>query len=187
MSCKEPNGCKTDAQRFHIDQYDWVRRTAERVAASRSLQDHADDIVHDAYFKCGRISNEYWAGILNPKFYLVRMIINLAKDLCVSRNRECELSPYIILPSNALENAQDARLLEEVLEKLSSREFELFELFYYYRHTGREIAQRLGITEVTVRKRISRLKTKMQLLSQDKQASEDNGETGADRASLRAF
>jgi len=186
MSCKEPNGCETEAQRFHIAQYGWVQSTANRVAANRSLQDYADDIVNDAYFKCGKISNEYWATeIRDHKFYLTRIIINLANELCVKRNRERELFPYIILPSDALQNARDADFLGEVLEKLPSHEFKLYELFYYYGYTGREIAQGLGITEVTVRKRISRIKKKVKMLSQ--QASKDNPENGADRASLKAF
>src|ERR1051325_5660477 len=112
MSCKEPNGCETEAQRFHIAQYGWVQSTANRVAANRSLQDYADDIVNDAYFKCGKISNEYWATeIRDHKFYLTRIIINLANELCVKRNRERELFPYIILPSDALQYARDADFL----------------------------------------------------------------------------
>ena len=188
MSCKEePNDCYTEAQSFLVAELDWVRQTAKLAAARKGLNgDYAQDIVQEAYLKCGEITNEKWSQTRNHKAYLARIIINLANDMCKKYGNTYALLGDDIQASSPGEAAEAALLIEQSLDNLPMRDQELLELFFQG-YSGQEVAKKLGITDQTARKRIWRLRVKLNLLIQGNKASANNRAAGAKRPSLQAF
>jgi RNA polymerase sigma factor (sigma-70 family) len=154
--------CESEAERFCLENFDWVIETSRRAALRRDLQEYEEDIAHEVFKKARNISANTWARTKHKRAYVARVIINCANDLSCEDRYE-PLSDNII-SSTPIEAMEAAILIDELFQQLSPNEQRLFELLFE-QFSGEEIAKSMKISHSTVRKRISRLKEKLGSLS----------------------
>lgn len=145
----------TEAQLEHyIIQY---RATVFRLAYSivKNRED-ADDITQDAFMRL-YISEVTFERDDNVKAWLIRVTINLAKDLLKSgwRRHRAELTEDI-----PFESRREEQLLDSV-KKLKADYSIMIYLFYYERYTVNEIAQLRNTTSAAVRTKLTRARAQL--------------------------
>ena len=114
----------------------------------------ADDAVQDCFIKY-HTSNVEYENEEHLKAWLIRVTINLAKNITVSfwrRNRENWEEYMADMP---FEEPSDRNLFEAVV-KLPSKYRIAIHLFYYEDYTINEIAEILGMPGNTVKSQLSR-------------------------------
>ena len=124
----------------------------------------ADDITQDAFVKL-YLSHENFTAAENAKAWLIRVTINLCKDMLKSfryRNRTelCEDIPC--------ESSEDVSVLEFV-KALSPENSAVIYLFYYEGYSVSEIARLRRTTSAAVRTRLTRARKQLKemLLKED--------------------
>jgi len=164
-----PERCYNDAEEFCQSELPWLMETATRASTKRGLQGYEEDIAQEVFRKVKAIPDASWATKLNKKAYVARVVLNEANDLC---NTDHHYEPLTdnILSSTAPEAMNAALLISELYDKLSQAEQTLFE-YMFEGFSGAEMAERLGVTAVTARKRVSRLMEKLKVFTQGKEES----------------
>ena len=138
--------------------YEDLRRFVRRRTGSDNL---ADDVVHDTWL---RASATKVAMPDNARAYVFRMAGNLAVDHMkregVRSDRETELDNGIPSGRPGVEDEAIARqefaILIDAVRELPPRRRCIFILYRGHGLTMREIAERLGISQKTVQKQVSR-------------------------------
>lgn len=165
-----------DDKRKFVILYEKYRCFMMTVAVS-ILKDNylAEDAVHEAFIKVAKnIEKIGNVDEIQTKRYLVSIVKSTAIDMYRKRNRQQE-NEIIFEPEQIenekitfLENDEENEILE-VIYNLSDKYREIFLLRYSSGLEYSEIANVLGITESTVRQRISRGKKIMEKALKDKE------------------
>lgn len=167
MDRKEPAGCENEAQRFCTENYAWLVSASERALNKRGFSGYGRDLAHDIANKCRGIRDDLWAGIAVQQAYVVRMIINGANDFCKESSHLVGEIPGGVLSSSPVKAMEDAILVREIYGWLSADDQKLLELIFE-EIPEKEMAERLGISYVALRKRISRFIKRVTLLCEQK-------------------
>ncbi len=157
LRVKEMNGMTEQQLEHYIIQY---RSTVFRLAYSivKNRED-ADDITQDAFMKL-YISEISFERDENVKAWLIRVTINLSKDLLKSgwRRHRAELTDDI-----PFESSREELLLDSV-KKLKADYSIIIYLFYYERYTVNEIARLRNTTSAAVRTKLTRARAQLRKL-----------------------
>lgn len=157
LRVKEMNGMTEQQLEHYIIQY---RSTVFRLAYSivKNRED-ADDITQDAFMKL-YISEISFERDENVKAWLIRVTINLSKDLLKSgwRRHRAELTDDI-----PFESSREELLLDSV-KKLKADYSIIIYLFYYERYTVNEIARLRNTTSAAVRTKLTRARGQLRKL-----------------------
>lgn len=164
----ENSDCLTMAQCYCVEQYDWLLLECHRAirrSHSPNISIEGQDLVHDVYCICAKISDAQWTEIDDHKAYLAQIAINKIKALfSVSQEIATETDKLVIgraeQPQTPEQAMQAAILVQELYDKLTDEEQKLLDLVFD-RYTFEEIGARLGISSVAARKRFSRLIQKL--------------------------
>ncbi len=116
----------------------------------------AEDISQEAFLKLYK-SNESFETPENVKAWLIRVTINLSKNLLKTfwRQRRSELNAEF-----TYENEREEVLLE-IIGRLKPKYAVVLHLFYYESYSANEIAAILGISSGTVRTRLARARNQL--------------------------
>jgi RNA polymerase sigma factor (sigma-70 family) len=164
MDRKESGDCQNASQRFCTDNYEWLVTTCERALSKRGFSGYGHDVAHDVRNRCEGIDDEYWETITRKEGYLYRAIVNQANDFSKKHSHLVAEIPDSVRGSSPVKAMNDAIFLREVLQWLSYDEQQLLELMFQ-EYSEAEMADRMGISYVALRKRIERLKKKLCLIS----------------------
>ena len=133
------------------------RGTVFRLAYSivKNRED-SDDITQDAFMRL-YVSEQTFPQDENVKAWLIRVTINLAKDLLKSgwRRHRAELTEDI-----PFESSREEQLLDSV-KKLKADYSIVIYLFYYERYSVKEIAQLRNTTPAAVRTKLTRARSQL--------------------------
>jgi RNA polymerase sigma factor (sigma-70 family) len=182
MDGKEPAGCRTEAQRFCIENYPWLVSTSEQALNKRGFPGYGEDLAQEITDKSRKIEDGLWNQIANPKGYFYRSIVNASNDFCKKHSRLVEELDDFVSPSSSIEEIEAAILLREISLRLTKEENDLLDLMFEC-ESEIKIAETIGINYGALRKRIERLKKKFRLLCDGK---EDRRKPKA-RASKRVY
>jgi len=160
MNRKEQAGSGTAAQRFCTDNYSWLVSTSERELNKRGFRGRGRDLAHDVRDRCGLIDDLSWDAVKAKDAYVARIIINQVNDFCRENADVAQLSVEVI-PSTSPKAMDDAILLREVLSALSHVEQRIVELHFSEGYSEFETAEKLGLSYGALRKRIERIKRKL--------------------------
>ncbi len=122
-------------------------------SVSRSRMD-ADDAVQDTLIKYHSLGKDY-ADESHLKAWLLRVVINRAKDISSSFWRRNKVPWEDYMNELAFEAPEDSRLFEAVM-KLPDQYRVVIHLYYYEDYSVREIAEILRRREGTVKSQLSR-------------------------------
>ena len=130
-----------------------VFRLAYSIVQNR---EDSDDITQDAFMRLF-ISEQTFLQEENVKAWLIRVTINLAKDLLRSgwRRHRAELTEDI-----PFESSREKVLLDSV-KKLKTDHGIIVYLFYYERYTVKEIAIIRNTTPAAVRTKLTRARAQL--------------------------
>ncbi len=97
--------------------------------------------------------------VKNPTAWVYRCCLNIAKDKIVKENKYTELkSDEKVDFESSIENFGD---LYDKLKMLDKEEFEIVRLVYWDGYNLKEVAEILGVSHASVRKRYSRIIKKL--------------------------
>ena len=156
------------------------KNTVYRLSFSYLKNIHdAEDITQEAFLKFYSCGINFPASV-NEKAWLIRVTANMCKNQ-LRRNKFKKLLPFDTVSENALINEipnfmeSDLEALD-LLNSLKPKYRIVLYLFYYERHTTREIAQMLGKNENTVRCQMARGREQLrEILTEDFKAEKKGG------------
>jgi len=131
------------------------------------IREDAEDAVQDVFLKYGELSPE---NVLDPKAYLVRMVINRSLDLKEKREKERAAYPGTWLPEPVATETADAGIVQTeilsysvlvLLEQLDPRQRAVFILREAFDYSYEEIAEILSISTDLSRQLLSRARKKL--------------------------
>ena len=138
-----------------------------RIALTKlQSQDDADDIFQEVFMKLVMNKKEFETEE-HRKAWLIRVTVNCCNSHFVAPWRR-SVSSLDDVPESNLADEQETYddggedVYSKVL-KLPQNMREVILLFYYENMSVREIAETLGVTEVNVKKRLSRARQKLKL------------------------
>ncbi|MCL2030264.1 MAG: sigma-70 family RNA polymerase sigma factor [Oscillospiraceae bacterium] len=151
-----------DPQRFfeqlYADCYDFILAVVVKDIRNRS---HADDIVQDTFMAAwdaaGRLRDHP-----NPAGWLV----TAAKYKCLHFHRAVKQQRKLAEIMAGVHRGANPEALDAsaLLACLKPRDAEILSLFYIRKYSAREIAERLGVKEPSVRSRLARARKKLGIL-----------------------
>src|SRR5215213_3536849 len=169
MNREQSAGAENAAQQFCTENYCWLVNTSQRILRRRGFADYGEDLAHEVRDRCSGIQDPAWESVKNKPGYVAKIIVREANRLCHQNGHVETRFPIENLPASTTAEAMEAAILvREILDKLSGNEQELVEL-KFQGYGVQEIAKKLGISYVAVRKRISRLMMKMEALCEPTQ------------------
>lgn len=128
----------------------------------KNTQD-AEDIVQDAFLRLYS-SDTFFETDENVKAWLIRVAINLSKDLLKSHwfKRRAELS------SDITADVREEEILSDYIKKLKPEYSAVLFLFYYEEYSTKEIAEicKISVSAVTTRLARARKQLKKLLLKE---------------------
>ena len=152
-SVPEPPG---ELESLFREHYDQVFRTAYRITGSAV---DAEDVLQTVFLRLVR-RKEGLDLAPSPGSYLHRAAINAALDLARSRGRLSsvpldEIRPDLIASRELDPEAQHTdrelrRIVQRSVAQLGARAAEIFVLRYFEGYENREIAERLGMSQIVV-------------------------------------
>ena len=142
---------------FYIKVY---HGTVFRLAYSMMKnREDADDVTQDAFVRLYQ-SHEKFSTEDNVKAWLIRVTINLCKDLLRSAWRRHRSDD---MPERACENREELRLLDSV-KRLKPGSSAVIYLFYYEGYSVEEIARLRRTTSAAVRTRLTRARKELKTM-----------------------
>lgn len=148
----------TDAEIYERHAADLVRFAASITGASES-----EDVVATALARL--FPSAGWRSASNQEAYLYRAVLNAARSHLRSQSRRQRRERKV-----AFDRARDVNWqpvgpdISFALDALSPRQRAVVHLTYWEERTGAEIAERLGISEGSVRKHLARAKESLRRL-----------------------
>ncbi len=129
----------------------------------------AEDALHEAMLRAYDKLPRFAAGISSPRSWLIRMTSNVCKDIHRHRFRSAQLSgQLVVLHGDRMQMPEIFRNDREpdvdaatLVSLLPDRLREVFVLRFLQRTSYPEIARRLGLTCVTVRKRVQQSRERL--------------------------
>jgi RNA polymerase sigma-70 factor (ECF subfamily) len=149
------------------DQHTRIFRTAYRITGNAV---DAEDVLQNVFLRLVR-GGELYDLKLNPEAYLQRAAVNASLDILRSRSRtksvalqDLETEPEensACNPENQQVDRELRKLIESAVAKLGDRSAEMFALRYYEGYDNREIAEKLGTSQMVVGVMLHRARGKM--------------------------
>lgn len=158
----------TPKEKSRFEKIYLAHRQAMYYAAFRILQDahEAEDAVHQAFLRIlpglEKINEK---DCHKTRAYLVIITENAAIDIYRKRRKHISLEDLEnMIPSYPGEEAEEKDAILQAIRKLPVPYAVVLKLRYAHGHSVGEIAAELDISEENVRQRISRAKTRLQIL-----------------------
>jgi RNA polymerase sigma-70 factor, ECF subfamily len=149
------------------DQHTRIFRTAYRITGNAV---DAEDVLQNVFLRLVR-GGELYDLKQNPEAYLQRAAVNASLDILRSRTRsksvalqDLETEPEENAarnPENQQVDRELRKLIESAVAKLGDRSAEMFALRYYEGYDNREIAEKLGTSQMVVGVMLHRARGKM--------------------------
>jgi RNA polymerase sigma-70 factor (ECF subfamily) len=149
------------------DQHTRIFRTAYRITGNAV---DAEDVLQNVFLRLVR-GGELYDLKQNPEAYLQRAAVNASLDILRSRTRaksvalqDLETEPEgnaACNPENQQVDRELRKLIESAVAKLGDRSAEMFALRYYEGYDNREIAEKLGTSQMVVGVMLHRARGKM--------------------------
>lgn len=171
------NALSLDANTF-VQLYFPLQKTIREIA-TRLLQDpiEADDVAQEVFLKLWE-QRDKLGEIESPEAYAVTMTKNKCLDTLRTKaykNQKNELPPETTTqlstttetPINYLIAQEQEEILKKWIATLPPQQQEVFKLRHMQLLTNTEIAEKMGLQEVTVRSMVSRLRKEARKLFQD--------------------
>jgi RNA polymerase sigma factor (sigma-70 family) len=162
------------AQQYCIDNWEWLLQQCRSFLKSKGAPNYLDmaqDLAQTVFLLLASVSNERWQQQENRPGYLYKTLAHAANGHHHKTWREVNVDPadfnYALdrQGQNAADKKRFAQLLEDLRAMCTDEERRLLDSLFEF--TPREIAANLGITEVALRKRISRLNNKLKQLARN--------------------
>lgn len=159
-----------DAQEFCVRENEWLVGQCRYALSGYQVpnaKESGEDLAQMVFLRCGSIDNGRWAGIENKRAYVAGVVKNAAYDFFKTNGREIASDGAALESARHTEPrtpalAEDAAILiTEVMKFLSPDERQLLDMLYEG-FQGDEIATHAGINDAAARKRIERLRRKLQ-------------------------
>ncbi len=129
----------------------------------------AEDAVHNAFIKLSHNLHKIEdVDDYKTKGYVATIARNCAKNVYVKQHKikEVEYDDAFSFKQNQIQSnhfTQEDEISEKI-KLLPQMYFEVLVYKYYYKHSGKEIATILGVSEGVVYKRLERAKQKLEVL-----------------------
>ena len=145
-----------NAEQIVLTYSDMVYGIAFRYMGNRA---EAEDVYQETFLTYFKKEREFKSEE-HRKAWLIRVTINNAKTLLMSRKYPDEIDESIADNDEPIRK-EDAMDLKDAIEKLKPEYKEAITLFYINDLPVREIAAVLGVTENTVKLRLTRARQKL--------------------------
>ncbi len=144
----------------------YVYTIIKNISNQELKQEDIEEIMADTFFVLWKNAHKMDK---NDKVssYLAGVVNNLSKNKKRKIRANCNIEDYenILQGQNQIdeicEGHNKMKIMEKALENMSKEDNEIFELFYYAGKKGREIAEKLNITEFKVKTRLYRIRKKI--------------------------
>ena len=156
----------TAALKEIIDCYTGYARTVVRNFSRGMLSEQdIDELCSDVFFSLWQCRKNLDAGI-GFRSYLSAIARNAVKDRFKSTDPPCDNILDFEIPSGArvedtAQFREMIRSLDKGLSTLPEKESEIFTRYYFYGESTTVIAQKMNVSEGTVRSALSRARTKL--------------------------
>lgn len=178
------------AQQFCLIEEAWLLKTCHTALWERRVPEStisSSDLAHIVYLKCGKVPEQKWLEVENPRAYVTAIVRNEANDIFNKDNREIAMdveSPansHVYSKAHTPEKEMNAAILvDQLVSKLSPDERDLFRLRFYEQRPSKEIAQIKRTTNDAIRKQLQRLTDKLKILAKANDAKQPKPHTVSD-------
>lgn len=159
-------GSDTAALGEIIDCYTgYVRTVIRNFSRNTFSEQDIDELCSDVFFKLWQYRRNLDVEV-GFRSYLSTIARNAVKDRFKTVRPACNDISELDIPSthsveDAAELREALRCIDNGLEMMPEKEREIFARYYFYGESTPEIAQRLNISEGTVRSALSRTRSKL--------------------------
>ncbi len=150
-----------------INEYsNYLKVVVTNICGNYLSQEDIEEIILDVFLVLWKNKNKLDTN-KSIKSYIASIAHNLTKKKMTSSSKNynnIELDENILADIN-IENSFDKKLkykeLENVIHELSNQDYTIFTLFYYNSYKTKQIAERLGISNMKVKTKLHRIRLKI--------------------------
>ncbi len=154
------NEGEVDLDRIINDFSPYIRKIINNMVGENLSYEDKEEILADTFFILWKNQTK---NIIYLDSYIAGITRNLIKEKLDKRNITYNIEDY----DNSISYSDIDVFLEERIEIerclkiLKRKELEIFNMFYYYSKSTKEIAYELGISEINVCTKLSRIRKKI--------------------------
>lgn len=153
------NKDELDLDRIIDDFTPYVRKIINNMSGNKLSYEDKEEILADTFFIVWKNQTK---KIIYLDSYIAGIIRNLIKEKLNKRNITYNIEDYDnFISYSDIDIFLEERIeIERCLKILKSKELEIFNMFYYYSKSTKEISFELGISEMNVCTKLSRIRKK---------------------------
>ena len=154
------NEGEVDLDRIINDFSPYIRKIINNMVGENLSYEDKEEILADTFFILWKNQTK---NIIYLDSYIAGITRNLIKEKLNKRNITYNIEDYenFISYSNMDMFLEERIEIERCLKILKRKELEIFNMFYYYSKSTKEIAYELGISEINVCTKLSRIRKKI--------------------------
>lgn len=154
------NEGEVDLDKIINDFSPYIRKIINNMVGENLSYEDKEEILADTFFVLWKNQTK---NIIYLDSYIAGITRNLIKEKLNKRNITYNIEDYenFISYSNMDMFLEERIEIERCLKILKRKELEIFNMFYYYSKSTKEIAYELGISEINVCTKLSRIRKKI--------------------------
>lgn len=154
------NEGEVDLDKIINDFSPYIRKIINNMVGENLSYEDKEEILADTFFILWKNQTK---NIIYLDSYIAGITRNLIKEKLNKRNITYNIEDYenFISYSNMDMFLEERIEIERCLKILKRKELEIFNMFYYYSKSTKEIAYELGISEINVCTKLSRIRKKI--------------------------
>lgn len=154
------NEGEIDLDKIINDFSPYIRKIINNMVGENLSYEDKEEILADTFFILWKNQTK---NIIYLDSYIAGITRNLIKEKLDKRNITYNIEDYdnSISYSDIDVLLEDRIEIERSLKILKKKELEIFNMFYYYSKSTKEIAYELGISEINVCTKLSRIRKKI--------------------------
>lgn len=154
------NEGEIDLEKIINDFSPYIRKIINNMVGENLSYEDKEEILADTFFILWKNQTK---NIIYLDSYIAGITRNLIKEKLDKRNITYNIEDYdnSISYSDIDVLLEDRIEIERSLKILKKKELEIFNMFYYYSKSTKEIAYELGISEINVCTKLSRIRKKI--------------------------
>ena len=150
-----------------INEYsNYVKTVINNICGNYLSQEDIEEIILDVFLVLWKNKNKLDKD-KNIKPYIASIAHNLTKKKMTSSSKNynnVELDENVLLDVNiedSFENKLKYKEIESIISELTNQDYTIFTLFYYNSLKTKQIAKKLGISNMKVKTRLHRIRLKI--------------------------
>lgn len=160
LKCYIKDG-EIDLDKIINDFSPYIRKIINNMARENLNYEDKEEILADTFFILWKNQNK---NIMYLDAYIAGITRNLIKEKLDKKNVIYNIEDYenFIFYNSDIDVFLEERVeIERCLKVLKKKELEIFNMFYYYSKSTKEISYELGISEINVCTKLSRIRKKI--------------------------